>query len=94
MEPTVKELVGLFIVGVPFIVWLVRLEGKVFSLKDSFKLLMEENENTHKEVDSIRNRQEVVDNELSKELKSIQVELAQIKGYLMHTGKMKYNPKG
>lgn len=77
-----------------FTVWLIRIEGKNRATADQITMLDHAIQATQKDVDSIRTKQEIVDTELSKELKSIQVELAQIKGYLMHTGKTKYTPKG
>lgn len=86
-------LLGLGLAAIAAIVWLVRLEGKIFNLYDKYRGLRDANEATQKDVDAVRTRQEMIDSQLSAELKSIQVELAQIKGFLMHAGKAKYTPK-
>jgi DNA polymerase III delta prime subunit len=86
-------LLALGLAGIAAVVWLVRLEGKIFNLYDKFKSVKDANEATQKDVDAVRTRQEMIDSQLSAELKSIQVELAQIKGFLMHAGKAKYTPK-
>lgn len=86
-------LLGVGLAAIAAIVWLVRLEGKIFNLYDKYKAVRDANEATQKDVDAVRTRQEMIDSQLSAELKSIQVELAQIKGFLMHGGKTKYTPK-
>lgn len=58
------------------IVWFVRLEGKV-SFQDR------QITNLTIRIDGLEEHQRVIESEISKELKQIQVDLAQIKGFLM-----------
>lgn len=61
---------------VGLIVWFVRLEGKV-------KYLERESLSLSKTLNNIQEHQNVIEGEISKELRQIQVDLAQIKGFLM-----------
>ena len=58
------------------IVWNVRLEGKV-------SFLGRENANLKERLDRVEERQSLIESDIAKELKQVQVELAQIKGFLM-----------
>lgn len=69
-------IISVFVSVVGFIVWLIRLEGKVYSLNEA-------NKETQKDVDNLRAKQEAVDEKISLELKEINQRLAQIEGFLL-----------
>lgn len=84
-KPEVLLTVGASFVG--FIVWLVRLEGKVAATNKEVEAVGKANYETHKSVEVIRARQEAIDAKVAIELKEINVKLAQIEGFLMRTTK-------
>jgi hypothetical protein len=65
------------------VVWLVRLEGKVKHSEAVYRLTNKRVDELEIELHTIRDKQMQIDSELAHELKGIQIELAQIKGYLM-----------
>lgn len=67
-------MIGGTLVGL--IVWFVRLEGKV-------KFLERENLTLSKTLNAVQEHQTVIEGDISKELRQIQVDVAQIKGFLM-----------
>lgn len=86
IRPEILITLSVTIIGV--IVWFVRLEGKVNQHKalcDAGQLALKETMvEAQKDIDCIRNRQEIIDEKVATELKHIALELAQIKGYLQH----------
>ncbi len=71
MEATVT----LFIAAIGYIVWLVRLEGRINAIDIA-------NNRTQKDVDDLRIRHEALDSGLVKQLTEIKVTLAEIRGTL------------
>lgn len=69
--------------AVSAVIWLVRLEGKHSGLAERHEALRVALAAVQSNVDAIRGQQQVIEGDLSKELRQIQVELAQIKGFLM-----------
>lgn len=65
----------IIISAIGFIVWLVRLEGKISSVEEA-------NNRTQKDVDELRIKHEALDSDLVKQLTEIKITLAKIEGFL------------
>ena len=78
-----------FVSGLIFagLVWAIRLEGKQTSLKDQIKLMNNSSLIMQREIDHVKTKQESIDSKIAGELKAIQIELAQLRGFLMQNNK-------
>lgn len=83
LQPEVLISIAGGIVG--FIIWLIRLEGKFIGGNREISLLKEMHSSLSADLDSVRNKQELIDDKLAIELKEINIKLAQIEGYLLRT---------
>lgn len=61
--------------GIGFIVWLVRLEGKLSAVEEA-------NNRTQKDVDELRIKHDALDSDLVKQLTEIKITLAKIEGFM------------
>jgi hypothetical protein len=85
-ELIVGGVVALITSGIGFIVWLIRLEGKVKSMEEIFKMQVENVNESFKKVNSgiidLQVRHEKLENKIFDKLSEIEKSLARIQGRL------------
>jgi hypothetical protein len=81
LKPEVLLEVSLAALG--FVIWLLRLEGKVIAANREIALLKDAQSESQKDIDHLRVKQEAIDERVANELKEINVRLAQIEGFLL-----------
>ena len=85
-ELIVGGVVALITSGIGFFVWLIRLEGKVKSMEEIFKMQVENVNESFKKVNSgiidLQVRHEKLENKIFDKLSEIEKSLARIQGRL------------